>query len=416
MDMATVQNNRIVFPEGASYRILVLPDFKTMTPELLEKIESLVQEGAVIIGNPPVKSPSLSGFPKCDQKVRSLAEIMWGGMETPEKETVRNYGKGKIYWGGHFSKTDTAELFPHYEAIAELLEKMGVEKDFVASGSIRYTHRTTNDRDIYFISNRTNLPVEDICTFRDGTGTPELWDPVTGEIRLLSEFKHQNGQTSIPVKLDKNQSFFIVFPKNGEAKDVQLSGEMNFPVIDAGEEIEGSWSVSFDPKWGGPEHVTFEELEDWTKRPEDGIKHYSGIATYHKTFDLQETKAPDSKTDIYIDLGEVKNLARVKLNGKDLGVIWTYPWRVRITDLVKSKGNSLEIEVANLWGNRLIGDTGLPYDGVQNDKWPEWLLEGKKRTSGRYTFTTNRYYKKDMPLQPSGLLGPVTLYSILKID
>ncbi len=416
MDMATVQNNRIVFPEGGSYRILVLPDFETMTPELLEKIESLVQNGAIIIGNPPVKSPGLSGFPKCDQKVRSLAEMVWGGMETPEKETMRNYGKGKIYWGGQLSKTDTTELYPHYEVTAELLKRMGVERDFVASGSIRYTHRTTNDRDIYFISNRTNSPVQDNCTFRDGTGTPELWDPVTGETRLLSDFTRQDGRTTIPMKLDKSQSFFIVFAKNGEVKDVQLSGEMNFPVIDTMEKIEGSWSVSFDPEWGGPEHITFEGLEDWTKRPEDGIKHYSGIAIYHKTFDLPEIMAPDNKTDIYLDLGEVKNLARMKLNGKDLGVIWTSPWRVKITDFVKSKGNSLEIEVANLWGNRLIGDASLPYDGVQNGKWPKWLLKGNLRTSERYTFTTNRYYKKDMPLQSSGLLGPVTLYSILKID
>jgi len=414
MERADIQNNRIIFPGGASYQILVLPDFETMTPELLEKIEWLVHKGAVIVGNPPVKSPSLTGFPECDQKVRSLAEEIWGGLEMPQKETVTKYGKGKIYWGGDFSKTDTAELYPYYEAIAELLKGIGVEKDFVASGSIRYTHRTTNDRDIYFISNRTNLPVEDICTFRDGTGTPELWDPVTGETRILSEFKFQNGQTSIPIKLDEAQSFFIVFSKHKETEDAQLFGAMNFPTINAREEIKGSWSLSFDPKWGGSEHVTFKELEDWTTRPEEGIRYYSGIAIYHKTFDLPEIMSPDNKSDVYIDLGEVKNMARVRLNGNDLGVIWTYPWRVKITDIVKSKGNNLEIEVANLWGNRLIGDENFPYDGVKERKWPEWLLEGRQRTSGRYTFTTNRYYKKDMPLQPSGLLGPVTLYSILK--
>ncbi len=112
---------------------------------------------------------------------------------------------------------------------------------------------------------------------------------------------------------------------------------------------------------------------------------------------------------MYLDLGEVKNLARVKLNGTDLGIIWTSPWRVKITDAVKAKGNKLEIEVANLWANRLIGDENMPDDGVKDHKWPDWLLEGKPRTSGRYTFTTHRYYKKDMELKESGLLGPVLI-------
>lgn len=415
MGKADIQNNRIVFPGGASYRILVLPDFKTMTPKLLEKIEWLAQNGAIIVGNPPLKSPSLTGFPECDQKVRLLAKAVWGGFDTPEKETMRDYGKGIICWGGDFSKTDTTELYPNYSVIAGLLKKMGVEKDFESSGSIRYTHRNTNERDIYFISNRSNFPVEDTCTFRDGTGIPELWDPVTGEIRFLPDFKRQNGLISVPIKLDKAQSFFIVFANDKESEDVRFSRNINFPATNTVEPITGSWSVSFDPEWGGPENVTFKDLEDWTKRPEVGIKYYSGIAVYRKTFDVPEHMLTDNKSGIYIDLGEVKNMARVKLNGMDLGVIWTSPWHVEITDFVKIKGNILEIEVANLWGNRLIGDDNLTYDGVKDGKWPEWLLKGEQRTSGRYTFTTNRYYKKDMPLQPSGLLGPVTLRSILKI-
>ena len=409
MQLADVRDHQVIFPGGATYRVLVLPAFKTMTPELMETLESLVQKGAVLIGNPPVKSPSLSDYPECDRKVRLLAEKMWGGLETPERETVKNYGKGRIYWGGSFSETDTAGLYPRYEVVAGLLKELGVAEDFTASGSIRYTHRTTRDREIYFISNRSDKVVADRCTFRDGTGRPELWDPVTEEIRKLSEFERRNGRTIIPVKLEKGQSFFIVFPKNGESRNIKLSEEKNFPEIIDREEISGPWSVAFDPKWGGPEHVVFNELEDWTERPEEGIRYYSGIALYSKTFDLSENISKSGGRNIYLDLGKVRNMARVKLNGKDLGVVWTDPWRINITDAIATGSNRLEIEVANLWGNRLIGDATLPYDGIKDGKWPDWLTEGKPRTRGRYTFTTNNYYKKDMQLQPSGLLGPVSL-------
>jgi hypothetical protein len=169
----------------------------------------------------------------------------------------------------------------------------------------------------------------------------------------------------------------------------------------------GPWTVAFDPAWGGPERIVFDRLDDWSKRPEAGIRYYSGIAAYSTTFDLPGSEAAAKGGDLYLDLGVVKNLARVKLNGKDLGIIWTAPWRVRITAAVRDKGNRLEIEVANLWVNRLIGDESEPWDGVEAGRWPAWLLEGKPRPSRRFTFTTHRFYKKDDPLVESGLLGPV---------
>jgi len=409
IEKAGVKNNRIIFPGGTSYSLLVLPNFKTMTPDLLEKIESLVTAGAIIIGSPPMKSPSLTNYPECDQKVLSLAETIWGQLETPTGETERKYGKGKIYWGGKFTIKDTSELYPHYDITSAILKKMGVLEDFRSSGSIRYTHRTTEEEDIYFISNRTDLPVLDTCTFRIEQGTPELWDPVTGEIRSLSEYNYKNGFTSIPVTLEKDQSFFIVFPKNRKFKKQESKVIKNFPKIKTMYKIKGDWTVSFDPKWGGPEKIIFDPLEDWSKRPEKGIKYYSGSATYNKNFDLPGLINIKNNEDIYLDLGVVKNLAKIKLNGKDLGILWTSPWRVKITDAVKAKGNELEIEVVNLWPNRLIGDEKMPDDGVKDRKWPIWLLEGQPRTSGRYTFTTHRYYKKDMPLLESGLLGPVEI-------
>jgi hypothetical protein len=193
-----------------------------------------------------------------------------------------------------------------------------------------------------------------------------------------------------------HQSFFVVFRNAtsplpmGEGPGVRAA-PVNFPAIEKVAELAGPWNVSFDPKWGGPEKVVFDRLDDWTKRPEEGIKFYSGTAVYRKTFDLDESTASSAKdkTRLCIDLGTVDYLARVRLNGKDLGVLWTAPWRVDITDAVKAKGNELEIEVVNTWLNRLVGDAHLP---------------AEKRFG-----KTNIHYPPNHPLMPSGLLGPVTM-------
>ncbi|NOY59359.1 MAG: hypothetical protein GXO75_10605, partial [Calditrichaeota bacterium] len=282
------------------------------------------------------------------------------------------------------------------------------------SGPVRYTHRTSTDLDIYFVSNRENKKVEADCFFRIDKGTPELWDPLTGEIRALPDFNRQDGHTRIPMQFEAYQSFFIVFEKNKKSAAKENSGGKNFPGEKFIADVKGPWNISFDPKWGGPENVTFDKLEDWTTRPEQGIKYYSGIAVYHKTFDLPKDYIIKKNERLYLDLGQVDNLAAVLLNGKDLGVVWTAPWRVEITNAIRRKGNRLAIKVANLWPNRLIGDEQFPYDGIKDGKWPDWLLKGKPRTSGRYTFTTTRPYRKDSPLLKSGLLGPVRIVGVVK--
>ncbi len=409
IEKANVQDNRIVFPGGTSYRILVLSNFKTMTPELLQKIEFLLKKGAVVIGAPPVKSPSLVDFPNCDQEVEILAKQIWGTLEIPTEEKEIQYGNGKLFWGGNYTKSDSSEIFPNYNNTAILLKKLGIEEDFKASGAVRYTHRTTDNKEIYFISNRTDSKLNEICTFRTALGVQEIWDPVTGETRNLTEYSIKNGLTSIPVSFDKSQSFFIVFNKPGKSANKSVSIQPNFPEIKKSEKLEGSWQVSFDPKWGGPENITFDKLTDWSTNSNEGIRYYSGRATYFKTFDLPESIQLDKNSEIYLDLGEVKNMARVKLNDIDMGVVWTSPWRIEITDVAKTKGNQLEIEVVNLWGNRMIGDEQLPEDGVKDGKWPDWLLENKPRTSGRYTFVPRHFYDKDSPLQSSGLIGPVQI-------
>lgn len=402
---AFVQDHKIVFPGGASYRLLVLPASKTMTPALLEKIRKLVKEGATVVGEPPVKSPGLSGFPECDQSVQSIAAELWGTKASPAKKTEHIYGKGKVISGVSLT-AHKESLYPEYKLIAELLDQMHVPINFESTGPIRYSHRSLSGLDIYFVSNRTDQSVKTDCKFRTINGMPELWDPVTGKNRLLPEFTTNEVHTIVPLQFAPYQSFFIVF---AGGKSQPLASEKNFSATTNVVTLTGDWSVSFDPKWGGSGKVTFDHLADWSDRPEPGIKYFSGIATYSKTFDLSASSV-GGHGKLYLDLGEVKNVARVRLNGHDLGVLWTAPWEVDITSIIKEKGNQLEIEVANLWPNRLIGDQQFPDDGVTNGKWPSWLMEKTKRPPrSRFTFTNFNPYKKDSPLLKSGLIGPVNI-------
>jgi hypothetical protein len=249
------------------------------------------------------------------------------------------------------------------------------------------------------VSNRTDTPIKADCRFRVSQGSPQLWNPVTGEQRPLPQAGQKDGMTTVPMEFDAFQSFFVVFEaRNRKPEARSQNGGKNFPELKISQELSGSWEVAFDPKWGGPstaeatvgktERVTFETLQDWTTRTEPGIRYYSGIATYRKNFSL--TNAPVGKT--YLNLGVVFDMARVKLNGKDLGVVWCAPWRVEISESLKAGENQLEIEVVNRWPNRMIGDK-QPADA----------------NARRYTFSTHDPYNAQSPLVPSGLLGPVTL-------
>ena len=414
---ATVKDGLISFPGGASYKILVLPEVTAMTPELLAKIRSLLEEGATIMGNPPVKSPSLTDFPACDGHVASMALEIWGSRDVPEGLAQRTFGKGEIWWGnslvnihrGIRNNPDSLSLYPDFDVAQTLLAGANVKPDFMASGNIRYTHRSLPDREIYFISNKTSQPVKDTCFFRDGSQNAELWDAVTGEIRTLAVIPDPYGGTRVSIKLEPWQSFFVVFYKQEQKEEEKFKYTDNFPEKQILMTLEGPWDVAFDTIWGGPGKIKFNELDDWSERPEEGIRYFSGIATYSKKFNLPESSLSKSKSDIYLGLGKVSNIARVKINGKVAGVVWTEPWRVNVTGMIRKRCNLLEIEVANLWINRLIGDEANAWDGIRDGKWPEWLLSGTPRPTKRYTFTTHRYYKKGDTLSESGLIGPVTI-------
>ncbi len=406
IERSQVHNGRISFPGGTSYRLLVLPGSQTMLPAVLRKIEELVDAGATIIGSPPLKSPSLVDYPECDRQLQEIAKRLWGSLERPAALTQRKYGKGRICWGGPFSRSES-ELYPAYEAAAELLADMGVPEDFAATGPVRYAHRRTEDHDIYFVANKSTQMIEVSCTFRDGGDRPELWIPVTGQRYRLRQYNcDENGRTTIPIRFEPYESFFVVFPRK-QAEQPSSLREISFAKPRPIAVVSGPWDVFFDAKWGGPEKIAFNELEDWTRRSERGIKYYSGLATYRNSFDLPDVNPSDG--ELYLDLGEVHHIARVRLNGKDLGVVWTPPWSVKITNVARPKDNRLEIEVANLWTNRLLGDQQEPDANVRTVQWPSGLLEGKQWPAGRYTFTTKRLGEVKLPLLKSGLLGPVTI-------
>jgi hypothetical protein len=395
MERAGVEDGRIVFPGGSSYRLLVLPRSETMTPALLEKITGLVEAGATVCGSPPAASPSLSGYPQCDERVKELAARLWG--ESPA--AVRPLGKGRVLLDQPGGKTP--DLYPDYASTAAVLATMKVPEDFRSDGPIRHGHRRTGSEDIYFVANTTNEKVDARCMFRVTQGAPQLWNPVTAEIRSLPQFTRDGETTSVPMTFEPHQSFFVIFPRE-DSKSKPLATGVNFPPAKPLAAIDGEWEVSFDPRWGGPERVTFDKLQDWTTREERGIKYYSGIATYRKPFGFSQ----GSGRKLYLDLGTVRDIARVRLNGKDLGVVWCAPWRVEITDALKQGGNHLEIEVANRWPNRMLGDQSAPDKDARALKWESGLLGGKEYKAGRHTFATGPGLGK---LLPSGLLGPVRI-------
>jgi hypothetical protein len=334
--------------------------------------------------------------------VRQLVEKLWGKPPYPRERAL---GAGRILLdaepdlGAHADRSEDVpmapgnldadharpavnDLYPDYAVTSAVLAGQGIVEDFRADAPLRYTHRRTAGEDIYFVANTTAEPLAVTCTFRVKQAAPILCDAVTGTLRQLPQFTHREKSTDVPLVFAPYQSFFVVFPY--ETQHGPETGT-NFPELTPIATLEGAWQVAFDPKWGGPAKVTFLSLEDWSKRPEDGIKYYSGIATYRKSFDL-----PAEATDeLYLDLGTVHDLAEVSVNGEILSTVWCAPWRLRLSGDLKQTGNVLEIKVANRWTNRLIGDASKP---------PQERLS---RTTIRPAV--------DGSLRPSGLLGPVRL-------
>jgi len=372
---ANAENGRLILPDGMSYRYLVLPhqDEDYLSPATLKKVNELAEAGVAIIG------PTRFAGAISKMQQGALADIVKMDALLPDIEF-------------HNSSE-------------------GAEFDWI--------HRHNRGMDIYFISNQGIIDATTHVRFRVSGKQPELWDAVTGKIRDLPEHrKMEDGRMEVPINFAPRQSWFVVFRR--EAANPKTT--RNFPELKPIRELSGPWEVQFDKEWfygRTPMNasVVFQKLEDWTKRSEDAIKYYSGIATYTKAFNFSEYNM--NHTTFSIDLGEVKNVARVRLNGQDLGILWTAPWIVEVPmGLLKATDNKLEIEVANLWPNRLIGDgllpkeqrrtktnvctydTPLPRELVPTSMWARsYCLQCKERLKTG----------KSAKLLSSGLLGPVRL-------
>jgi len=370
-----VENGKLVLPDGMTYSLLVLPQLETMRPELLSKIRDLVAAGATILGPAPKRSPSMQGYPHADNQVRKIAAELWGKVDGKQVKSGK-FGNGMVLSGMDMQTAlNTLEIVPD-------LRLNGPQP-------VLFIHRTTADGEIYFVSNQSEQDLSISPSFRVKGKQPELWDAVTGERRYLPKYTQNESGTVVPLKLAPLQSAFVVFRKLAGART--FTDQQNFPDPRTVATIAGPWQVNFEQGRRGPDQtVTFPELIDWTKSTDDRIKYFSGTATYRTTFKASKL---GHNEHLYLHLGEVMVMAKVKVNGVDCGGVWTAPWQVDITKAVKSGNNIVEIEVVNNWINRLIGDSKLP-------------------EQERKTWTSNNEYGPNSTLQSSGLKGPVTLRTV----
>jgi hypothetical protein len=370
LDRLTVKDGRFVLPDGMSYKVMVLPPFKTMRPELLAKLEQLVAQGGTILGQKPEKSPSLTNYPKSDDTVKNLANKMWNANYVDGKMKA-TYGKGKI-WDGY----QLSEVFTELNLAKDL--------DVPEDTPVLWIHRNMPGMDVYFISNQSDKELNIAPVFRtDKSLKPQLWNALTGEIRDLPEYGMTETGIKVPLQFEGAQSWFIVFSK--EAKTDKAS---NFPEYKPLVTLNKDFKVNFQNKEIGPkETLVFNELQDWSTSDNEQIKFYSGTATYTKTFTIDTLP---KNQEMYINLGKVSVMAKVKLNGKYLGGVWMAPHRLNISEAIKTGENKLEIEVVNLWRNQLIRDKSRAEDE-------------------KYTWIVIDKITPESPLQKSGLLGPVVI-------
>jgi hypothetical protein len=355
-----------------------------MSIEVAQKLLDLAQLGAtLLISERPQRTPGLQTGSVADQKLKEVLDELFSGEKTVVKDangrqfTQWKKGKGRIIQGPYEVAT---------------FNELGIQKDFQAydeSGNqtsyVAWNHRSTAQKNIYFVANQLGKTRMLELSFRIEGKTPELYNPVTNETRSCAQWKTENGRTKLTYRFEPNESLFVIFRDGemhpGSGKNwIEASPVMN---------IEGSWSVQFDPAFGGPaKPVIFTELTDWSKNADSQIRFYSGTAIYSMTFQWEKNKTKGEA--FWLELGSFANMAEVKLNGQSCGICWTDPFHVRISSALKQGENKMEIVVTNTWANRLIGDNDLP--------------ENK-----RITWTTAPFRLAGKPLLPAGLFGPVVI-------
>ncbi|GAB3908795.1 glycosyl hydrolase [Larkinella knui] len=348
-----VEGGKMVTSGGQSYRVLVLDSTaKTMTLPVLKKLGELVKAGMHVAGIKPERSPSLSDRPA---EFTALVNQIWSHPNVSAKP------------------------------VETVLKEMNIPQDVALSGEkarILSVHRQTPDADIYWLDNRSENTNEATVSFRVTGKVPELWDPETGKTEKVS-YQIKDGRTIVPLTFESWQAYFIVFRNRATVASYTKPAVTESPVAT----LAGNWNVTFQEERGAPRQATFTTLASLTENADPGIKYFSGTATYTTTVDVP---AVTKNASYILDLGEVKNIAEVIVNGKRVGTVWKKPFRIDIAEALKTGRNTVQVNVTNLWVNRLIGDA---QPGV----------------TSKITFTTMPFYRADSPLLPSGLLGPVRL-------
>jgi hypothetical protein len=362
-----VTDGRITTKSGMSYRVLALDKYSEhMSLPVLRAISTLVEQGAVVAGKKPVGTPSLADDAAEFNKLND--ELFGSGTG------VQTVGKGKVYAG---------------EDAAAALKALNVAPDFEATGApdgqtIAFAHRRLADGDVYFVDNRGDGASSVEASFRVTGKAPELWYSEDGHVTPAS-FKIAEGRTTVPLKMEAWGTVFVVFRKATK----ETAHTVPQPVETQVAKVDGPWTVRFEAGRGAPDSVTLEKLISWTESSDKGVKYFSGTGTYTKTVEAASGWFKKGSR-LILDLGDVKNLAVVTVNGKELGTVWHAPYRVDVTEALKPGANQIQVQVINAWVNRLIGD-----------QQPD--------ATTKYTFATWKAYKADSPLQESGLLGPVTV-------
>jgi hypothetical protein len=359
-------NGRISTASGMSYRLLVLDAYsRHMSLPVLRAIDKLVRAGANVVGAKPTDTPSLAD----DQtEFLRLNDQLFG-----DGTGVHTVGKGHVYAGMDASAA---------------LQALNVRPDIdyskpTAETKVEFVHRHVADGDLYFVDNRSDREAAVDASFRVAGKTPELWYAETGESKAVS-YKIADGRTTVPLHLEPWGTAFVVFRK--AAGDVQRAVPVKMETDVA--TLDGPWNVSFEAGRGAPETITMDRLASWTENSDKGVKYFSGAGTYTQVVQAEANWfKPGAK--LWMDLGDVKNLAEVSVNGVSLGVVWHAPFRVDVTKALKPGSNRVSIKVVNTWVNRLIGD--------------------QQPGAAKITYADVAPYTAESALMPSGLLGPVVV-------
>src|SRR3569833_1472806 len=374
LTMLSVQDGYLVTASGMRYRILALdPRSRNMSLDVLQTIAKLVKAGATVVGEKPVRTPSLVD----DESVfHNLADAVWGDGTTNTHE----YGAGHVI--------DRMSL-------ADSLAKLNLDPDFSYSKprdetSVWFVHRKMEKGDLYFLNNRNARPEHINARFRVSGRLPELWHADSGVMEPAS-YRNDGDHTTLPLTLAAREAVFVLFlvPTTQTQHEIKQKTQKVLTVI------RGPWHVSFQPGRGAPARVEFSQLESWSNNPAKGIKYFSGRATYRTEFRTR-TSWLVNHSRVELDLGKVSNVAHVVINGHFAGMLWKEPFRVDVTRLLRGGDNELTITVSNLWVNRLIGD--------------------KQPGERRIAMSTYDPFQQDSQLLPAGLLGPVTLVGVQKLS